>query len=142
MASDKCKVVCRDGVEFEMTHEVARGSRWLRSLLDDPADHSEEGAAFPCMFDSTLVAKVVYYLEQNLAEPIERLQRPLRSTDLKETGAPDWAIRFILSQPMDASILDLMETATFFQIHMCVACVACDSIVVFFLACRAVFFFS
>ena len=94
------------------------GSLLYRTMLEMNGDED----ANPEPIDANVSPPVMAYLAEFLAkshrEPMERIERPLKSRCLERAGIPLWAVEFIRGIPLGALFLDVLEGARIFRIEI------------------------
>lgn len=110
------KLVTVDGEEVYIGKKEARGSLYLRSVMD-LCDESDD----PVLVCVPLVELelVVAFLHSFYICPIKSLPRPLPNKgDIRNIGLPRWVHAFLDRLPFDASLINLMEAAETMKVDM------------------------
>mmetsp|Transcript_20656 Transcript_20656/g.24260 ORF Transcript_20656/g.24260 Transcript_20656/m.24260 type:complete len:198 (+) Transcript_20656:21-614(+) len=105
----------QEGTEYKLESALFKSSGLVNTLLQD--EEGSDEIPLPGVKDSEF-QRIVSYLKQNKEEPLVQIERPLKSTNLTESGVPAWANEFIKAVPMDGAIVDLIEAADTLQLNM------------------------
>ena len=107
-----------DGTIFELPSVIANGSIFSKNADEEgpkPATR-DDAIPFPSVFTKEMM-QIISYLTQSSLDPILRIERPLKTHKLTDSGVPEWAAVFIGAVSL-VDILDLADAAVAMQIKM------------------------
>lgn len=106
------KLKSSQGDIFEVELKVACMSTFVRNIVADNC--SDEEIPLP-KISTAVLGKVISYCSFHKDNPAGVIQKPLRSSDLRECGAPEWDAEFAANTEQD-EVFELILAANFLDI--------------------------
>eukprot|EP01033_Poteriospumella_lacustris_P010088 gene10088-7202_t len=87
-------LVSQEGESFDVPVAVANMSVLVKTMIDEDHD-DEEAQEIPLPnVKSSILAKVIEYAQQYIAEPMHEIEKPLKSANMKEV-VQEWYATFL-----------------------------------------------
>mmetsp|Transcript_5777 Transcript_5777/g.22573 ORF Transcript_5777/g.22573 Transcript_5777/m.22573 type:complete len:184 (-) Transcript_5777:291-842(-) len=112
-ASVKIGLISSEGDRFEVSLEVAKMSELVKTMIDDDADDDEQQEIPLPNVKSDTLGNVIEYCKHYQEEPMDEIEKPLKSADMREV-VQEWYATF-MNRDQEA-LFDLILAANYMDI--------------------------
>eukprot|EP01040_Poterioochromonas_malhamensis_P005252 gene5252-5632_t len=87
-------LLSQEGESFDVPLDVAKMSELAKSMIDDEQDENEAQEIPLPNVKSSILAKVIEFCQQHKANPMEEIEKPLKSSNMHEV-VDEWYANFV-----------------------------------------------